>query len=125
MVAILDLDHFKHANDTLGHPAGDRILQECSAAWQESLGAGTVLARYGGEEFAVAMPGYTASGAAAVLDQARRATPAGATVSIGIAEQQPGEPVEAAFARADLALYRAKASGRDRVEIHVPELTVT
>jgi diguanylate cyclase (GGDEF)-like protein len=121
-VAILDLDHFKHTNDTLGHPGGDRILRACAEAWQASLGVGTVLARYGGEEFAVALPGFTATRAAATLDRVRGATPVGITVSIGIAEQLPGEPVGATLARADTALYRAKASGRDRVTIDEPHL---
>ena len=120
-VAILDLDHFKATNDTLGHPAGDRILRSCSHAWQRALGAGTVLARYGGEEFAVALPGFTAERAAALLDRTRRATPDAMTVSIGIAEQLPNELVDATFARADLALYRAKTTGRDRVTIHQPD----
>ena len=120
-VAILDLDHFKATNDTLGHPAGDRILQTCSHAWQGALGAGTVLARYGGEEFAVALPGFTAERAAALLDRARQATPEGTTVSIGVAEQQPGELIDATFARADLALYQAKTSGRNQVTIHTPD----
>ena len=74
-----------------------------------------MLARYGGEEFAALLPDLTLEGASSVLNQLRLATPGEQTVSIGCAQRVPGEPIEQTLHRADLALYQAKASGRDIV----------
>jgi diguanylate cyclase (GGDEF)-like protein len=114
-VAILDLDHFKAFNDTYGHPAGDDMLVECARSWHALLDPPAMLARYGGEEFAVLLPGVNADEAHEVLDNLRRATPRGQTVSIGYAQRLRGEPVAQTVRRADRALYRAKAAGRDQV----------
>ncbi len=114
-VAMLDLDHFKRFNDTYGHQAGDALLARTAQVWQSQLTAGDVLARYGGEEFGLLLPGLDVGSAEGLLDQLRRSTPAGTTVSIGATDLVAGENVETAISRADRALYRAKESGRDQV----------
>jgi diguanylate cyclase (GGDEF)-like protein len=114
-VAILDLDHFKDYNDRHGHQAGDLLLKEIAASWQERLRATDVLARYGGEEFALALPGCLAAEAEALLERLRDAMPHDETCSAGLAWWDGEESSQALFGRADTALYVAKARGRDRV----------
>jgi diguanylate cyclase (GGDEF)-like protein/PAS domain S-box-containing protein len=114
-LAIIDLDRFKAYNDTYGHPAGDRLLRVAAAAWSERLRATDVLARYGGEEFAVLLPGCDAHSAAKVVEALRAAVPEDETCSIGVATWDDAEDADALVARADQALYAAKAAGRDRV----------
>ena len=113
-VAILDLDHFKAYNDANGHPAGDALLAGAALMWRRELRPTDILARYGGEEFAAVLPACTLEGAKVVVERIRAATPAGQTVSAGIAQWDGAEDNEALVARADAALYRAKAAGRDR-----------
>jgi diguanylate cyclase (GGDEF)-like protein len=114
-VAILDLDHFKDYNDRHGHQAGDLLLKEIAASWQQGLRATDVLARYGGEEFALALPGCLAVEAESLLERLREAMPHGETCSAGLAWWDGEESAQALFGRADAALYVAKARGRDRV----------
>jgi diguanylate cyclase (GGDEF)-like protein len=114
-VAILDLDHFKSYNDRHGHQAGDLLLKEIAASWQQRLRATDVLARYGGEEFALALPGCLAVEAESLLERLREAMPRGETCSAGLAWWDGEESAQALFGRADSALYVAKARGRDRV----------
>jgi diguanylate cyclase (GGDEF)-like protein len=116
-VAIIDLDRFKDYNDTHGHQAGDRLLKEAAAAWRDQLRAGDLLARWGGEEFAVALPGATAEQAVPVLERLRAATPSGQTASVGLASFAPGATLAGLVEQADRALYRAKDTGRDRLEL--------
>ena len=118
VVALFDLDHFKDYNDTFGHPAGDDLLQRTAAAWRARLRTGDVLARYGGEEFAVALPGARLADAVTVVDALRGLVPEGQTCSAGVAEWDGREQPQALVRRADLALYLAKAGGRDRTEVH-------
>ncbi|MFI5891398.1 GGDEF domain-containing protein [Actinoplanes sp. NPDC051513] len=114
-VALLDLDHFKMFNDTFGHPAGDRLLKEASAAWHGALRAVDLLARYGGEEFIVLLPDADTSEARQILERALAATPQGQTFSAGVAVWDGAETADQLVARADAALYEAKAGGRNRV----------
>jgi diguanylate cyclase (GGDEF)-like protein len=116
MLAMLDLDHFKDFNDARGHPAGDRLLRETAAAWREQLRASDFLARIGGEEFALLLP-MSEGDALAVVERLREQVPYEQTCSAGIVTQQPGESAESLMARADAALYAAKAGGRDRVAV--------
>jgi diguanylate cyclase (GGDEF)-like protein len=118
VVALLDLDHFKDYNDTRGHPAGDDLLQRTAAAWRNRLRAGDVLARYGGEEFAVALPGASLGNAVPVIDTLRALVPEGQTCSAGVAQWDGLEAPESLVQRADLALYLAKAGGRNRTAVH-------
>ncbi|HEX3003111.1 MAG TPA: bifunctional diguanylate cyclase/phosphodiesterase, partial [Angustibacter sp.] len=116
-LAIIDLDHFKLFNDAHGHQEGDRLLREAVAAWTARLDDGQVLARYGGEEFAVLLPGHELAAAREAVDSLRALTPSGQTFSAGVAMWEPGTEPASAVAAADAALYRAKRSGRDRVEV--------
>jgi len=116
-VAMLDLDHFKAFNDAHGHQRGDRLLKEAAAAWRESLRESDLVARYGGEEFAVLLPGAPLWEAEHVVQRLRAAMPAGQTCSAGLACWDGEEDGVELLERADAALYRAKAAGRDRVEI--------
>jgi diguanylate cyclase (GGDEF)-like protein len=114
-IALLDVDHFKIFNDTFGHPAGDRFLQNAAQAWALQLRGTDVIARFGGEEFAVVLPDCFLRDAAAVLDKLRRSTPTDQTISIGIAQWDGRESQQALLQRADTALYQAKADGRNRL----------
>jgi diguanylate cyclase (GGDEF)-like protein len=113
-VAIFDFDHFKAYNDAHGHPAGDALLAGAALMWRRELRPTDILTRYGGEEFAAVLPACTLEGARVVVERIRAATPAGQTVSAGIAQWDGSEDNEALVARADAALYAAKAAGRDR-----------
>jgi diguanylate cyclase (GGDEF)-like protein len=113
-VAMIDLDRFKSYNDRHGHPAGDRLLKEATAAWRAVLRRSDVLSRYGGEEFALVLAACDGDQAQRVLEGLRAATP-GETCSVGIATWDGIETGEQLVSRADRALYRAKSEGRDRV----------
>jgi diguanylate cyclase (GGDEF)-like protein len=119
-VAIIDIDHFKQFNDAYGHLAGDRLLKEAAAAWQDQLRTADHLARYGGEEFVLMLPDATAAQAREIVDRMRLATPLGQTFSAGIAVWN-GETSDALTARADVALYEAKNAGRNRIVEAVTE----
>src|SRR6266508_3428087 len=114
-VALLDLDHFKRFNDEHGHQAGDRLLKSATTAWTTALRGTDLLCRYGGEEFAVLLPGADAQQAAEVLERMRAASPQEQTFSAGLACWDRQEISDELVARADRALYAAKASGRDRI----------
>ena len=114
---MLDLDHFKQFNDAFGHPAGDRLLKEAAAAWRDQLRTGDVLARLGGEEFGVLLQNCDEETALEVVGRLLAHVPEGRTCSAGIAIQAPDESGEALVARADAALYEAKAAGRDRAHV--------
>jgi diguanylate cyclase (GGDEF)-like protein len=116
-VALLDLDHFKRYNDRHGHQGGDRLLKEATAAWRARMRRTDLLARYGGEEFAVLLRDCTESQGVAVLDDLRAVTPNGQTFSAGLAEWDGQESPERLVGRADVGLYEAKRSGRDRIII--------
>jgi diguanylate cyclase (GGDEF)-like protein len=116
-IAMLDFDHFKEFNDTYGHPAGDRLLKEAAAAWRDQLRAGDLLARVGGEEFALMLLDCEIDTATDVVERLRGSMPQGRTCSAGLAVRLDGEAAESIIARADRALYRAKADGRNRVAL--------
>jgi diguanylate cyclase (GGDEF)-like protein len=115
VVAIVDLDHFKNFNDAYGHPAGDRLLKEATAAWQDQLRSADHLARYGGEEFVLFLPDATPAQARDILERMRLATPLGQTFSAGIALWNGAETSDDLTARADTALYQAKNAGRNQI----------
>lgn len=126
---MLDLDYFKKINDTYGHIAGDRTLVAVARVLSARLRPTDMLARYGGEEFALGMPDTNLDQSFAIAERLRQAVASLAlpfregeslphlTVSIGIAQMQPNQTLESLYSDADAALYRAKESGRNRVEI--------
>jgi diguanylate cyclase (GGDEF)-like protein len=122
-LAIMDIDYFKHINDTYGHLRGDEVLKEVASAMAASVREQDLVARYGGEEFAVVLPDCASEGALAVVERVRAAvasagTVAKVTISVGIATLEgEGSDGERLMAAADEALYAAKHSGRDRVSI--------
>lgn len=123
-LAMLDLDHFKQVNDTYGHEAGDRVLEDFARILVQSTRESDRAYRFGGEEFVVILQGIDAAGLASALgklqerSRARLASPGGpVTVSIGATRVLPGDTVHTCFERADRAMYEAKANGRDRFEI--------
>ncbi len=119
-LAMVDLDNFKAFNDAEGHPAGDRYLNGVVAFWRGVLRGDSLLARYGGEEFTVVMPNTSAGEALEAMQRLRAATPAPLTCSVGVAQWDGAEAAEALISRADRGLYRAKANGRNRVELGAP-----
>jgi diguanylate cyclase (GGDEF)-like protein len=120
--AFFDIDLFKHVNDSHGHETGDRVLQRLGQIIHERLGEGAIAARLCGEEFVVlfldqppeVIEGYAQRVRAAFAEDAREF---GTTVSAGIAHRQAGESMGQHLRRADVALYEAKASGRDRMVV--------
>ena len=124
-VALLlcDVDHFKRINDQHGHGVGDEVLAGVSRLLHQSLRESDVIARWGGEEFLTLMPACTTDAACATAERIRAAvekTPFGAegiavTMSFGVAQVSSADDLQAAIARADAALYRAKNQGRNRV----------
>jgi diguanylate cyclase (GGDEF)-like protein len=114
-VAMVDVDRFKAYNDAHGHPEGDRLLADIAGAWKAELRGHDIVGRYGGEEFLLVLPGVDSDIAARVIERLRGAMPTEVTCSFGVATWDGGEGATALVARADAALYRAKAEGRDRV----------
>jgi diguanylate cyclase (GGDEF)-like protein len=112
-VAIFDLDGFKAYNDAHGHPAGDRLLIECSELWRREVRSVDLLARLGGDEFGLVLPGSPLHAAEAVVDRAAAATPH-LRLSVGVAEWRRGEDVQSLVARADADLYANKGVRRRR-----------
>jgi diguanylate cyclase (GGDEF)-like protein len=125
-VLVFDLDHFKKINDRFGHAAGDEVLRLFAAVVGCNLRASDIVGRWGGEEFVAILPGSiedaaVAAGRVRAAFEAATVTVAdqllAATVSIGAACGAPGADLTAMLAAADAALYRAKANGRNRVEL--------
>jgi diguanylate cyclase (GGDEF)-like protein len=113
--AILDIDHFKRCNDSVGHHGADDVLMHLAAAWSAELRPSDSLARFGGDEFAIVFPRSTETEAVAVLERLRDAAPAPVTFSAGVTAWHPGEPADAFEGRADALLYQAKRDGRNRI----------
>lgn len=132
---MLDVDHFKRINDTWGHAAGDAVLQELANRIDAQVRASDVAARYGGEEFVVLMPDTDIASGVLLAERIRKAVAAekydiplgdieSITVSIGVADATPDTDAvdlktvgDSLIARADVALYQAKADGRNRVAV--------
>lgn len=132
---MLDIDHFKHVNDSYGHPFGDQVLRELADVLRRSLRVEETAYRFGGEEFAVALPGCDSAAAIQVAERLRRAVqdqtfvyfPMRAqvriTVSIGVAtaNEHVSADIDELISSADQSLYRAKHLGRNRVEVSPAE----
>ncbi|MBB4843589.1 diguanylate cyclase [Paucibacter oligotrophus] len=123
-LALLDIDNFKKLNDTLGHGAGDVALKSLAERVQAGLRPGDLVARYGGEEFVLMLPATPIDEAQAVLARLQRSLSASlfmhegqdvfVTFSAGVTLYRAGETLETALDRADVALYEAKHTGKNR-----------
>ena len=124
-LALLDVDNFKRINDTKSHSVGDAVLVAIAQQLQRERRKTDIVARLGGEELVIALPETSLEqamaacanlrGALAAIDWLAVGVDAPVTVSIGLAAARPGESPQALLARADAAMYRAKAEGKDRV----------
>lgn len=125
-LVMLDLDHFKLLNDTFGHQGGDKVLIETAQAIIDLLRMGDLFGRYGGEEFAVILPNTDLAGGEEVAERIRKTIANNTidyqgqniqvTVSIGVAVLSPQDSrYEDLISQADIALYKAKNSGRNRI----------
>jgi diguanylate cyclase len=125
-LALLDIDHFKRLNDSLGHQAGDQALVHLANVVRQLLRPTDSLARWGGEEFLILLPNTGLDEATEVLRRLQRELTRKIflhemhkvliTFSAGVVQWRPGEGREEVVARADAAMYQAKSSGRNRVE---------
>ena len=127
-VALFDLDHFKRVNDQYGHAVGDEVLKAFAQVLSATVRDSDVVARFGGEEFAVLLVGADMQQAYTICDRVRyllsqttiftrQGTTISVTVSAGLALLPPDSLIEDTLRQADEALYKAKAAGRDRLEI--------
>lgn len=126
LLAVLDIDHFKRINDEYGHLAGDKVLKIIAGELAKRLRKTDFLARFGGEEFVLLVPSTPLDGGLQLLETLRTAIEAcpfhfrgervTITLSSGISPFAKGENSDMVFERADQALYRAKRSGRNRIE---------
>jgi diguanylate cyclase (GGDEF)-like protein len=126
---VIDVDHFKHFNDSHGHPAGDAVLVAVAHCLRHNVRPGDFVARYGGEEFVVILANADETVAMTVAERLREAvsreqvrTKDGTdlprvTISVGAARLAPGQQADAMVAAADAALYESKRSGRNRVTL--------
>lgn len=134
-VAMIDVDHFKSVNDNYGHPAGDAVLVGVAERLSQSLRGEDTVARFGGEEFVVLLRHTNLQGSQILLDRLREIvagngftipTPTGhqtinVTFSAGLTQLQETDSCERVLERADVALYEAKRTGRNRVIIRKGE----
>jgi diguanylate cyclase (GGDEF)-like protein len=130
-VLVIDIDHFKKINDTLGHAAGDKVLRATARTIQKELRLTDPAFRYGGEEFVVILNKTSLKGSQGLAERIRQHVADNAlqitgrnihvTVSIGIATVEPGDDMNSLFDRADRALYQAKCSGRNRCVVAEPK----
>jgi diguanylate cyclase (GGDEF)-like protein len=126
---MVDVDHFKPFNDTYGHLVGDMVLRIVADSMRRKIRPNDMIARFGGEEFCILLPDTQLKYAAKLAERLRLAVmnaalmdektnkPLSVTISLGVAQLHPGEDLNTLLARADMALYKAKNNGRNRVEI--------
>ena len=128
---LVDVDHFKRVNDSHGHLIGDDVLRALATELRQQVRESDVVGRFGGEEFTVLLPRTDGPGACRIAERLRSSagllsvtaadTQISVTISIGVAELgRHGHDLFELLAAADLALYRAKAAGRNQVRLYVP-----
>ncbi|MBS0375878.1 MAG: EAL domain-containing protein [Proteobacteria bacterium] len=131
-VMFIDLDNFKNVNDSLGHEAGDRLLQAVAQRLMKSTRAADTVARLGGDEFAILVEGFGRDGeveslAGTLIDRLDQPFPIGAaqfnvSASIGVAFAASGVGTDALLSRADIAMYHAKSAGKNRFAVFQPPM---
>lgn len=122
---FLDIDHFKHINDTFGHDMGDLVLQKLAELLQKELRKSDIIARWSGEEFIVMLDNTDIKAAQKVAEKLRQVIDRYKdkklphfTISIGIVDGNEDEPLEKLVKKADLSLYKAKENGRNQVVVY-------
>jgi diguanylate cyclase (GGDEF)-like protein len=134
-IVLFDLDHFKTINDRHGHAMGDFVLQQTVSRCQSHLRANEVFGRFGGEEFSILLPGSGPEAARQRTEQLRRSIAgivassggieSNVSASFGIAASaSSGDELRQLLAHADAALYQAKRTGRNRVVLYDPRVTL-
>jgi len=130
-LAIIDIDNFKHYNDDFGHDSGDAILKQIARVFNEQTAPDTVFYRVGGEEFAMIILDLNAGEAEEIVYNIQEAVAHTSfsiakgdvkkiTISVGVAHSRKGETLKKTFKRADVALYKAKRNGRNKVIVATP-----
>lgn len=114
-MVLFDLDDFKSTNDRLGHRAGDTMLENVAARWIDQLSSDAILARYGGDEFGLLLPNTTEAQAIEIADRMRAAITT--NCSAGVTSWRHGDTASLFVGRADIGLYRAKATGRNQTTL--------
>ncbi|MBT8142259.1 MAG: sensor domain-containing diguanylate cyclase [Gammaproteobacteria bacterium] len=127
-LGIIDLDHFKNINDTYGHSAGDAVLRKMGRVFKETVREVDVVSRIGGEEFAVIMESANPTGVIELCERLRHTVEHTVTVfdkqeikvtiSMGLAQYEPGNKIDKLMRKADKTLYLAKLQGRNQVLLH-------
>ena len=131
-VLMLDADYFKKVNDTYGHKVGDKVLIEISSIIESELRDGDIVARYGGEEFVVFLPRISSDQAVIVANRLREKIAEAVVysdnnetvkfkVSIGVSSNEISDNIDTLIKTADDALYSAKQTGRNKVELFTPQ----
>ncbi len=126
---MIDIDNFKDINDLRGHAVGDLIIRRVASTVAAQIDPDALLGRLGGDEFAVIIPGCPPTEAMALADRLCDTVAVASavdqtlhvTISVGVAPVTPGQPADVALAQADLALYAAKAAGRNRARLFSDE----
>lgn len=123
-LVLFDIDHFKKVNDNFGHQTGDEVLKTLAALVKAHLRSTDIFGRWGGEEFLIAAPGVGCEQGLKLADKVRRlieghdfAEVRRVTASFGVATFQAADGLDSLIYRADMALYQAKRTGRNRVEL--------
>lgn len=123
-IILLDVDHFKHVNDTYGHQVGDQVLSSMAKILQQHVRKTDTVGRWGGEEFLIVCPETDLGGLMELAEKIRSRIEAFSfptvgtkTASLGIAIHQEGDTIDHMILKADTALYQAKEKGRNRVEV--------
>jgi diguanylate cyclase (GGDEF)-like protein len=126
-LVLVDIDHFKTINDQFGHDVGDEVLIALSRAFESAVREQDIVSRWGGEEFLILLPNTAQADAFEQAERLRQLLDSDAltieryphrvTASFGVSEFAPGESVEYLLKRADVALYQAKAQGRNQVRV--------
>jgi diguanylate cyclase (GGDEF)-like protein len=122
-IVAIDLDDMKQINDTMGHDAGDRVLQETADRLRVAVRGGDVVARLGGDEFVALLVDAELKGIADVVRRLREATPDRASFSAGVALWDRRETLDELLRRCDVALYASKAAGEGRTRVAPTSLT--
>ena len=126
-LAMIDVDNFKNCNDIHGHKIGDKVLTEIVNIMTHCVRKTDILGRYGGDEFVLLLPKTDLDTAICILERVRHHVEKysftkvnNITLSIGVYQIKPGESLDDVINKADIALYKAKSEGRNRIEEYIP-----